>query len=723
MQSPLPLARELVLIGGGHAHALVLRKWGMNPLPGARLTVVNPGPTAPYTGMLPGHVAGHYTREELDIDLVRLARFAGARLILGRATGIDHAAKRIHIEGHAPIAYDVTSVDVGITSDLPNIPGFAEHAHPAKPLDRFAHAWRAHLDRVAQGATREVVVIGGGVAGAELAMAMAHQLGSDAVTVIESGAETLSELTPRARRAILDEARKLGISARTGVEVTEVGPDFVMLSNGERMPAAFTVGAARARPQDWLADTGLELHEGYIAVGETLQSLTDPAIFAAGDCAHLSHAPRPKAGVFAVREAPVLHDNLRAALTGRAMRRFRPQRDYLKLVSLGGKSALAHKFGLSVKRPALWRWKDHIDRKFMEKFRDLPQMARAPLPAERALDPEAVAQADQPLCGGCGSKVGSGALSGVLETLPSGGRADVLTRAGDDAAVLKLGEARQVLTTDHLRAFTEDPWLLARITAIHALGDIWAMGATPQAALASIVLPRMRPAMQEAWLAEIMEAANAVFAAEGAEIVGGHTTMGAELTIGFTLTGLCERQPIRVDGARPGDALILTKPIGTGTILAAEMAQAARGQWVADALAAMSVPQGDAARVLAGAHAMTDVTGFGLAGHLMTMLEASGAGARLQLSDIPLYDGAEVLSARGIRSTIWGENHKVAAQMVLPETPAADLLFDPQTAGGLLAAVPAGDADELVKKLRETGLSRVAKIGEIVEGPSVIEVI
>src|SRR6056297_3082474 len=91
--SSLPLTRDLVLIGGGHTHALVLRKWGMAPLPGARLTLINPGPTAPYSGMLPGHIAGHYTREELDIDLVRLARFAGARLVLARATDIDPQAQ------------------------------------------------------------------------------------------------------------------------------------------------------------------------------------------------------------------------------------------------------------------------------------------------------------------------------------------------------------------------------------------------------------------------------------------------------------------------------------------------------------------------------------------------------------------------------------------------------------------------------------------------------
>ena len=170
---PSPHAATLVLIGGGHAHALVLRRWGMKPLPGARLTLINPGPTAPYTGMLPGHVAGHYPRDALEIDLVRLARFAGARLILGRVDALDRERRRVHVAGRGWIAYDLASIDIGITSDLPDLPGFAEHAIAAKPLGPFADAWAAFR---AGAGPAEIAVIGGGVGGVELAMAMAHAL-------------------------------------------------------------------------------------------------------------------------------------------------------------------------------------------------------------------------------------------------------------------------------------------------------------------------------------------------------------------------------------------------------------------------------------------------------------------------------------------------------------------------------------------------------------------
>jgi selenide,water dikinase len=724
MTPALPLTRELVLIGGGHAHALVLRRWGMDPLPGVRVTVIDPSPAPPYTGMLPGHVAGHYPREALEIDLVQLARFAGARLILGAVTGIDPETRRIALPGRPALPYDVCSVDVGITSDPPELPGFAAHGVAAKPLGPFADRWARFRTEVAGGAPARVAVIGGGVGGVELSMAMAHALAVDGaapeVTVLEHG-RALEGLGARARAALVRRMEGLGVRLREGVAVASVDAGGVTLEDGTRLPAALVVGAAGARPHGWLAGTGLALTKGFVDVGPMLRT-SDSAIFAAGDCAHLTHAPRPKAGVYAVRAAPVLDHNLRVALAERGeMRAFRPQRDYLKLISLGGKAALADKWGLRLEGRWLWRWKDRIDRRFMEKFRDLPRMAAPALPPAAAAGLRE-ALGEKPACGGCGAKVGGGALGRVLEGLPSANRADVSLRPGDDAAVLHMGGARQVITTDHLRAFTEDPFLQARIAAIHALGDIWAMGAEPQAALAQVILPRLAPRLQQDWLAEIMAGAAEVFGAAGAEIVGGHSSLGTELTVGFTVTGLCAREPITLAGARPGDVLLLTKPIGSGTILAGEMQRLARGAWVAGCLAAMDVPQGPAAALLAGARAMTDVTGFGLAGHLLGICEASGVAAELELAAVPLLEGAEALAAAGVRSTLYPENRALAARVAAPEGARAALLFDPQTAGGLLAAVPGELADERLAALRAAGVP-AARIGRLVAGAPGVRVL
>jgi selenide,water dikinase len=719
MEREIPLTRDVVLIGGGHTHALVLRAWGMNPLPGARLTLIDPDPAAAYSGMLPGHVAGHYPREALLIDLVRLARFAGARLILGRATGIDRAARRIIVPGRAPVRYDIAALDIGVTSAMPDLPGFAENAHPAKPLGAFAEAWEAHVARSRAGGPADTLVIGGGVAGMELAMAMAHRLGTGKVTVVEAAPQVLPGLAPGTRAAILAEAGALGLTVRTGAPVASIGPGHVALASGERLASAFTAGAAGARAAGWLAETGLDLTEGYVTVGPTLLSSTDPAIFAVGDCAHLGHAPRPKAGVFAVREAPVLFDNIRAALTGQPLRPYRPQKDYLKLISTGAKRAVADRSGLRLAGPLLWRWKDRIDRRFMARFADLAAMVPDALPELMAAGAREEA-GGQPLCGGCAAKVGRGALAAALGAMPRPARDDVLSGPGDDAAVLKVGGTEQVLTTDTLRAFTLDPWMMGRIAAVHSLGDVWAMGARPQAALAQITLPPLSASLQSATLAEIMEAAREVFAAAGADIVGGHTATGPELSVGFTVTGLADGPLTGQSGARPGDALILTKPLGTGVILAAEMQMQAPGTVVMAALASMARPQGPAATLLAPeANAMTDVTGFGLAGHLIGILDASAVGATLELAALPVLDGAEALLARGLRSTLHASNAEIAARCELPDTLRAALLFDPQTAGGLLAAIPGDRSPALLAALRDKGCG-AARIGTVTEGPPLI---
>jgi len=692
----LPLTRDLVLIGGGHTHALVLRRWGMTPLPGVRVTVINPGPTAPYSGMLPGFVAGHYTRDELDIDLVKLARFAGARLINGYATGIDTKAQTVHIPGRPPIAYDVAAVDVGITSTMPDLPGFTTHAIPAKPLGVFASRWDAFR---AQADAPQIAIIGGGVAGAELAMAMAHALRDKQPTVrlIDSG-RVLTALGYKARQKMLASLTANQIEIIEDAEVSEIFADGIVLRDGRTIRSDFTTGAAGAKPHDWIAGTGLELNAGFIAVDANLQS-SAPEVFAVGDCAHLSHDPRPKAGVYAVREAPVLFDNLRAALSGGSLRPYRPQSDYLKLVSLGAKSALAEKFGTAREGPLLWKLKDYIDRKFMVQFDTLPVMAAPKLPRTTALGVKE-ALGDKPMCGGCGAKVGRAALQAVLTD-----------QFGDDAAEVQPG---QVMTTDHLRALTHDPVLMTRIAAVHALGDIWAMGAKPQAATASLILPRMSAALQERTMAEIMTTASEVFAKAGARIIGGHSSLGDELTIGFTVTGLT-KAPITLAGAKPGDRLILTKPIGSGTIMAAEMAGQAKGADVIACLDLMVQDQGKAAALLGKAHAMTDITGFGLAGHLRGICDASGTGAELDLNAIPLMNGAMELSASGVRSSLFEDNQFGAGPI---NGPAIDLLFDPQTAGGLLAAVPERTVDATLKKLQEAGYTAAA-IGEITEDPEI----
>jgi selenide,water dikinase len=327
------------------------------------------------------------------------------------------------------------------------------------------------------------------------------------------------------------------------------------------------------------------------------------------------------------------------------------------------------------------------------------------------------------LCGGCGSKVGNVILESSLKKLSSTRSGHIVSEIGDDAAVVKINSTFQALTTDHLRSFTNDVWLQSKITAIHALGDIWAMGSDPEVALTNIIIPESSNDIQKRTIEEIIDGANSVFAAEGVKIVGGHTTLGKEIVIGFTLGGFSEKRPKTVDKARAGDQIILTKPLGSGVLLAGEMRFEGEGQDLKNLFDEMSKSQSSIAKVLSKvANSMTDVTGFGLAGHLLNIISKSNVGAKLILDKIPVYAGVNNLVAKDIRSSIFENNYMYSERMFVKANANIDILFDPQTSGPLLATVPKGKVKGVIGAGEKLGFE-CKVIGELTNGRPFIEVL
>ncbi len=352
----------LVLVGGGHAHALVLKAWVAGGSPPARVVLVSPEAHAAYSAMLPGHVAGHYRWADMHVDLARLAERAGVARIADRAVAMDLAAGRLHLEHEPPLAFDVLSLDTGSTSGVDGLEG----AVPVKPLTPFLERWAAFLGA----GTGDAAVLGGGLGGVELALAMAHRLGrARRVTLVERASRPVPGLSARigARLQALLEAG--GVTVRCGAAAVAVLPGSVELDNGETVAASLTVAAAGARPAPWIAKSGLAVAPaGFVRVDPHLRSVSHGNVFAAGDVAHIDHAPREKAGVFAVRQAPVLAGVLTAAAAGGTLASYRPQTDYLRLVALGEQRALAIRHGLAVGGnglvgAVLWRLKDRMERR------------------------------------------------------------------------------------------------------------------------------------------------------------------------------------------------------------------------------------------------------------------------------------------------------------------------------------------------------------------------
>jgi selenide,water dikinase len=530
--------------------------------------------------------------------------------------------------------------------------------------------------------------------------------------------ETQAEAAREKMRAIF---QRRGIKLVEKTTVARIERGAVRIADGQRLEADAVFVVTEATAAKWFTTTGLPLDErGFLAVDETLRSTGDPAIFAVGDCATVLNHRRPKAGVFAVRQGPPLARNLRRALLGQTPQPFVPQRRYLSILGTGDGDAVATRGGWAIEGAWVWRWKDHIDRKWMRMYRDPPnkpmQMSPGAKPDPALADAEAkrlVADIGM-RCGGCGAKVGADALGRVLKRLGMFG-----TEAADDAAVIKLPPDKALVqTVDFFRTFIDDPYRFGEIAAVHALGDVWAMGGQPHSALALAVVPAAAERLMEEDLFQLLAGARAVLDDAGCALVGGHSGEGPELALGFSVNGLVDPgHALRKGGLQLGDKLVVTKPLGTGVIFAAAMRGAARGGWVEGALASMRRPSGKAAEalVVGGAHACTDVTGFGLAGHLTEMVRASvGVSVALDLDALPALDGAIELFAQGYASSLQPENlrarHLIEGMPERKGHPRLPLLFDPQTAGGLLAAVPAHTAGKIdgtvigeVKPARDDG--------------------
>ena len=756
MQSPgQPVLRDIVLVGGGHSHVGVIRRFGMKRMPGVRLTVICRDTHTPYSGMLPGYIAGHYTFDEVHIDLRRLAEFAGARFYRDEAVGLDRGARKVLCRNRPPVAYDQLSINIGSTPMLANVPGAAEHAVPVKPINTFNTRWLALLERVLKpGGAQSIAVVGAGAGGVELTLAMQYRLRNELRALgrerdtprfhlLDSGAEILPTHNAAVRGAFARVLAERGVEVQLNAEVSLVEAGRVRTRDGRCVAADEVVWVTRASGAPWLKETGLALdNDGFIRVADTLQTESDPNVYAAGDIANVIDHPREKAGVFAVRQGPPLAENLRRAVEGRKPKPYHPQKKWLALISTGDKHAIASRGAMHMQGARTWRWKDWIDRRFMRKFNDLPVMDEAPgaslasTPSSVQLQGDEAAQAISAIamrCGGCGAKVGAGVLSRALGDLNPVDRADVLVglKAPDDAAIVRVPPGKALVhSVDFFRAFIDDPYLFGKVAANHALGDIFAMGAEAQSATAVVTVPPGLETKVEDDLRQMMTGAIEILNDAGCALVGGHTGEGAELALGFAVNGLIGESLVDVmkkGGLRPGDVLVLTKPIGTGTLFAAHARLRARGRWIDAALDSMCVSNRLGARCLIdhGATACTDLTGFGLLGHLVEMTRASGVDAAIDLAALPVLEGAEETVAAGILSSLQPANVRLRRALRNQEAfvnhPRYALVFDPQTAGGLLAGVPAGRAVACIAALKALGYASTAAIGRVLPQGDALE--
>ena len=733
MQELTPPVKEMVLVGGGHAHVQVLKYFAMHPLPGLRISLVSREVHTPYSGMLPGYIAGFYSYDDIHIDLGPLARLAGARLIVGEVTGLDCAAKSLFLKNRPSLNYDLLSINSGAVPGRAGVE-LSRAMVRVKPIGAFLPQWQAIRKRTLQtiqgGSQVILAVVGGGAGGVELALAIKQNLihaGADRnryKLILITAGHTLLKGHSAGVRARLEHALNVaGVEVRYDFEVKRIDDAGLVAADGSRQNADHILWVTGVAAPEWLKTSGLKLdNAGFLRVNASLQAVADPSVFGAGDVVSLEGQARPKSGVFAVREGPVLARNLRRAALGRDLKPFRAQRRFLSILALGNGEAVASRGRLYAQGAWVWHWKDWIDKRFMSKFQNLPEMSENKSRSQERITSDLDLESMR--CGGCGSKIEAGLLQRVLERLPKADHPHVDASIGDDAAVLAAVDRQLVISADSFRSMIDDPWVFGRVAVQHSLNDVYAMGADPVAALALASVPFMGAHLMQQDLYQMMAGAVSVLTQEGIALAGGHSSEGAELSLGFAVTGELNQRPLTKAGLNPGDALVLTRAIGSGVLLAGLMRGKTRTRWVLEALESMQASNRRAAQcfVASGVSSCTDVTGFGLLGHLKEMCDASHCGAEIELKQVPFYAGAietmtPVAGLPGIESSLQQSNESVLAHTGLENCVLSDprvrLLVDPQTAGGLLAGVASIKADACLRELQRLGYSDARIIGHV----------
>jgi selenide,water dikinase len=732
---------DLVFIGGGHCHSLVLRMLAMKPIDNVRLTLITDTLLTPYSGMLPGYIAGHYSEKETHLDLNKLCKAAQVRLIHGRVSGIDVTNKTIQLENQASIGYDKVSINTGSTPNV-NVVGASEFGVGVKPVSQLTATWQKLLAKKGEhnsdyssennaehspessskdsfehssknsskNNTDHWAVIGGGAAGVEMVLAIAYRFKQTGealkLSLVQSGDTLLPGSHKNIQKQVAIALKQYDIDLITGFRVSRVTKNQIESDTGNTLSIQQSIWCTPATAPIWPKLAGLDTDEsGFIAVNECLQSTSHKDVFACGDVATMIKSTRTKAGVYAVRCAPFLAKNLRAALNYQTMTPVSLQTDFLSLISLGGKVAVGQRGWLSLEGEWVWRWKDQIDQKFMALF-------SKNLPAMSAMDNEPMH------CAGCGSKIGPELLSETLKELsifPNKHFDTDLTQAEDAPVAGVINNISLLQSMDGFRAFSDDYYKLGIAATHHAVNDIYAMGLQPTSAQVWANLKFEHPRLTQRDFKRLMQGVAETLLHHETTLVGGHSTEGVETHIALVVnaTGNSYWQK---NALQEGDWLLLNKPLGTGIILAADAQSVAKTKSI-EALWDHLL-QSNRAFFLAlqnkKIHAATDVTGFGLIGHLLEMVKGTQFCVKITTDNVPLINGALELSLKGVESTLMPQLMPMLNQCDSNSVDIAMLkcLLDPQTNGGLIVSVSADVAREIISK------TDAVKIGEVYRNQS-----
>ncbi len=751
--NPTPIVSDLVLLGGGHANIQVLKMLSMKPIGGLRITLISDQTHSPYSGMIPGYLAGYYSYEQCHFDLRRICEELGQRFIKAKIIGIDPQRRKIQLENRAEMGYDCASINVGIEpkSIATSSPEASLKLIPLKPISKFIAHWDrliADLSAYKGRDSLKLAVVGAGASGVEISIILKMLIKQNnwnaEVSLIHRHDFLVSAKDLNAQKTLSKTLKDLGIKILQNTPVLleqEAGLVFnddkgrVYVQDFYRVLMATDASAPL-----WFKQSGLPVNpDGFVKVSEKLLVENQHDLFASGDCIHFSPKPLKKAGVYAVRQGMILEHNIRAFFNEKTeLKTFHPKKNVLSLITIGDHKAVVHQDSPSMLRwlwpSLLWMVKDGIDRRFMKRFQAKifnikPQHFDKAIPIPLiTLIPE---DWESNTCGGCGSKLAASTLMLSLNKLdiPKNDAVLLGVESGEDCALTRFSEHTLCLQSiDQFRSFVSDPYLFGQIATQHALSDVYAMGGIARTAQVGLTLGPANNKIHQEDIFQVMSGVLDILTKSGTSLVGGHTGEGAEFAISIAVQGeVAPEQVLRKQLTQAGNCLILTKPLGTGVVFAANMLGQANGKLVDEALLSMLQSNKTAMEIIKSfaVSGCTDITGFGLLGHAVEMLGKNselGLGLKIDYQSIPLFAGVCELFEKNYFASLASKNYTSLSAVLSDDVsnqrfPA---LFDPQTSGGLLFSIPAEQTKDCLELLLQNGVLSACVIGQVIDENKVI---
>lgn len=366
---------HLILIGGGHSHAIFLKLWSQFPLDNVKISLISNVTNTPYSGMLPGYIAGLYNYQDIHINLQKLCQLAKVNFILDEVVGLDLTNNQVLLNKNLPISFDYLSINIGSTPfiDYNSLQGELSRIIPVKPIPIFLKSWYHLLENCQSQQPINITLVGGGVGGVELAFNMLSRLQklnyTCQINLIQRDKTLIPSHNKQVQKIVTNLLQKRQITTYLQENITTITSHAVICQSGLEIKSDYCFWVTQAKGSQWLQNSDLFTDkQGFISVNHHLQSLSHPYIFAGGDIATIQGENYPKAGVFAVRQGKPLFTNIKRFILGEDLLEYIPQKQYLALIGTGDYKAILSRGDWGFYSPLLWRWKNWLDRTFMLQF-------------------------------------------------------------------------------------------------------------------------------------------------------------------------------------------------------------------------------------------------------------------------------------------------------------------------------------------------------------------